>query len=138
MITARIVITALAGLTLVLLAACRPSVASDPASTAPATVQFIVPVAGSLANLPMYIARTQGFWKKQNITMELVAARGGGPDLAAVAAGEVQFDVSAGTYVGVASGAPIIAVMNVNKRSIANVVIRKELADQLGVSMGVA
>lgn len=82
------------------------------------------PVA-SFSFLPLDYAKAAGYFKDEGYEVQQVATRGAGPDLAALASGDVQLNASPGTtQVGaIRAGRDIINVYNYYNRNLFDVVI---------------
>ena len=80
--------------------------------------------------------RANGYFTDENLAVEVISTRGGGPDIKANLAGRVEFSIAAGTYQinAVKAGGKLIAVMSVLKRSIVNSAIRKDVAQRVGIT----
>jgi len=93
------------------------------------------PVA-SFSFLPLDYAKAAGYFEKEGLDVQQVATRGSGPDFAALASGEVQFNATPGTVqVGaIRAGRNIINVYNYYNRNLFDVVISKAAAKKAGVS----
>ncbi len=90
----------------------------------------------SLAFVSNYVARANGYFTDEDLAVEVISTRGGGPDIKANLAGKADFSVAAGTYQinAVKAGGRLIAVMSVLNRSIVNSAIRKDVAKRLGIT----
>ncbi|MFQ5960623.1 MAG: ABC transporter substrate-binding protein [Candidatus Methylomirabilales bacterium] len=90
----------------------------------------------SLAFVANYVARANGYFTDENLAVEVISTRGGGPDIKANLAGRVEFSIAAGTYQinAVKAGGKLVAVMSCLKRSIVNSAIRKDVAERLGIT----
>jgi NitT/TauT family transport system substrate-binding protein len=90
----------------------------------------------SLAFIANYVARANGYFTDEELAVEVISTRGGGPDIKANLAGKVEFSIAAGTYQinAVKAGGKLIAVMSCLKRSIVNSAIRKDVAERLGIT----
>lgn len=90
----------------------------------------------SLAFIANYVARANGYFVDEDLAVEVISTRGGGPDIKANLAGKVEFSIAAGTYQinAVKAGGKLIAVMSCLKRSIVNSAIRKDVAERLGIT----
>ena len=108
-----------------------------PASRLEAVEKVIITQAvESLAFVANYVARANGYFVDENLAVEVISTRGGGPDIKANLAGRVEFSIAAGTYQinAVKAGGKLIAVMSVLKRSIVNSAIRKDVAKRIGIT----
>ena len=90
----------------------------------------------SLAFVGNYVARANGYFADEDLAVEVISTRGGGPDIKANLAGKAEFSVAAGTYQinAVKAGGRLIAVMSCLNRSIVNSAIRKDVAKRLGIT----
>ncbi len=89
----------------------------------------------SFSFLPLYYAKNAGFYKDEGLDVQQIATRGGGPDLVALISGDVQFNVSAGTYqVGaIRQKRKIKIVYNYYNRNLIQIVLSKKVAESSGV-----
>ncbi|MBW3605415.1 MAG: ABC transporter substrate-binding protein [Actinobacteria bacterium] len=90
----------------------------------------------SLAFLPVYVARAQGFYEERGLNVEQIVTQGGGPDLQALLAGDAEFNAGAGTYQinALREGQDVQNVYNYMNRSIINIVMSQQAADEAGVT----
>ncbi|MFQ5898755.1 MAG: ABC transporter substrate-binding protein [Candidatus Methylomirabilia bacterium] len=100
------------------------------------TKVIITQAVESLAFVANYVARANGYFADEDLAVEVISTRGGGPDIKANLAGRVEFSIAAGTYQinAVKAGGELIAVMSALKRSIVNSAIRKDVAERLGIT----
>ncbi len=103
---------------------------------APETVKVIVPIAGSLVNLSLFVADQNKFFANNGLIIDLSAASGGGPDIQALIAGDMDFDIatSGSAITAVQQGQTVFSVMAVNTKPVGNIVMRKDVAAQKGVT----
>jgi NitT/TauT family transport system substrate-binding protein len=92
------------------------------------------PVA-SFSFLPLDYAKSAGFFQAEGYDVQQVATRGGGPDIAALVSGDVQFNAGPATQqVGaLRAGRDIVNVYNFYNRSLLDVVISAAAAKRIGV-----
>lgn len=102
----------------------------------PTTKVKITQAVASFAFLPIDVAERMGFFAAEGLEVEQIATRGGGPDLAALLAGEVDFNAAAGTYQvsAVRQARDLVNVCNFYKRNIIQVTMRKDVAERLGIT----
>jgi NitT/TauT family transport system substrate-binding protein len=135
-------------LALALVAGCsaQPTAAPEPAAqpaaqpAAPASkpvvsVKISQPV-DSLSQLPVYVARGLGYFGEEGLAVDQIATQGGGPDQAALLAGDVQFNVAPDTYHIdlLRQGKKTLGVFNYQNQSIITMAMRKDVAEQLGIT----
>jgi len=89
----------------------------------------------SFSFLPLYYAKHAKFYEAEGLDVQQIATRGGGPDLVALVSGDVQFNVSAGTYqVGaIRQKRDIKIVYNYYNRNLIQIVLSKKVAEKSGV-----
>ena len=89
----------------------------------------------SFTFLPADYARLKGHFAEEGLDVQQIATRGGGPDLAALLSGDVQFNFGVGPYQisAVEAGRPIVNVLNMERRNLIGVVISKAAAEKSGV-----
>jgi NitT/TauT family transport system substrate-binding protein len=140
-----------AGATVLLLAACAPAAPGAPQSTAPAAkpgeskaaapreakkLRVTQSVADSVAFIPIYVARYFNYFGDEGLAADVITTAGGGPDVAALVAGEAQF-TAAGPNNQLAlwqEGKKTLSVASFGDRLTINLVMSKELADQKGIT----
>jgi ABC-type nitrate/sulfonate/bicarbonate transport system substrate-binding protein len=93
------------------------------------------PVA-SFSFLPLDYAKAAGYFQAEGFDVQQVATRGGGPDIAALVSGDVQFNAGPATQqVGaLRAGRDIINVYSFYSRSLLDVVISPAAAKRIGVA----
>jgi NitT/TauT family transport system substrate-binding protein len=93
------------------------------------------PVA-SFSFLPIDYAKAVGYFSAAGFDVQQVATRGGGPDIAALVSGDVQFNAGPATQqVGaLRAGRDIVNVYNFYSRSLLDVVISTAAAKRVGVA----
>jgi NitT/TauT family transport system substrate-binding protein len=92
----RLMVAALAGALLLLAPACAPPTA-DEGDTGGAVVRLVLPHPTNFTvGLPYYVARDQGFFQKQGITVTPTFTSGGGSNVQAVIAGSADIGVETG------------------------------------------
>ena len=89
----------------------------------------------SFTFLPADYARVKGYFAAEGLDVQQIATRGGGPDLAALLSGDVEFNFGVGPYqIGAAQAdRPIVNVLNMLSRNLIGVVISKAAAEKSGV-----
>src|SRR5215208_1438076 len=74
--------------------AAAPAAQPPAAQSAPAALtklRVTQSVADSVAFIPIYVARYFNFFGDENLAVDVITTAGGGPDVAALIAGEAQF-----------------------------------------------
>lgn len=108
-------------------------------AAAPAHAQLkdikITQAVASFAFLPISYAKAAGFYEAEGLDVTQIKTRGGGPDLVALMAGDVQFNANAGTYqIGaIKKKRKLINVYNFYRRNLISVVISAAKQKALGV-----
>jgi ABC-type nitrate/sulfonate/bicarbonate transport system substrate-binding protein len=84
----------------------------------------------------MYVARGNGYFADEGIDLEVVTFSGGGPDVQALIAGDVDFDATAATFLISAyqEGTPLLGVASILNRAIVNAVMHKDVAQARGIT----
>lgn len=120
----------LLGLIVVGALALSPALAQDKR-----TVRVTQAVA-SMTFLPADYARVAGYFADEGLEVEQISTRGGGPDMAALLSGDVDFNFGVGPYVigAVDADRPLVTVLNMLNRNLIGVVISTEAAEKSGVS----
>ncbi len=112
------------------------ALAFAPAATQPSLKKIRVTQAvASFTFLPADYARVKGYFAAEGLDVQQIATRGGGPDLAALLSGDVEFNFGVGPYqIGAAQAdRPIVNVLNMLSRNLIGVVISKAAAEKSGV-----
>jgi len=111
------------------------------AFTVPASAQDLEQVrvtqaVASLSFLPGDYARAKGLFADEGLEVQQIATRGGGPDMAALLSGDVEFNFGVGPYqIGAAQRERgLVNVLNMLDRSLIGIVISTEAAEASGVS----
>lgn len=139
----------LVALSLLLAAACAPQAPAAPAAPAaakppaegkaPAGLQKLrvtQSTADSVSFIPIYVARYHNFFGDEGLAVDVVTTGGGGPDVAALIAGEAQF-TAAGPINQLAllqEGQRTLSVAGFGDTLIANLVMNKDVHQQKGLS----
>ncbi|MFZ5817339.1 MAG: ABC transporter substrate-binding protein [Bacillota bacterium] len=105
------------------------------ASAAPIKVKVSQPV-DSLLQMELYVARGKGYFKEQGLEVEQISTNGGGPDTAALLAGEVQFNVASDTYhIDLQrQGKKTLGVFNYQNKNVVTWAIHKDAAAKIGIT----
>lgn len=90
----------------------------------------------SLIFLPTYVARAKGFFAEEGLEVEQISTGGGGPEVQALIAGEVEFAVAGATYhlSAMQQGKKLLGVVNVGNKMGINFAIHKEVAKERGIT----
>ena len=115
---------------------CWLTVLPQPAeSQAPQKVKLLMP-AVALSMTPVYLAKSKGFFQEEGIDIETAATAGGGLDLRALIAGEVDFVFTPGDNVILAyqEGKRLTMVMTGLHRVVINWAIHKDVAKAKGIT----
>jgi NitT/TauT family transport system substrate-binding protein len=80
-------------------------------------------------------ARLAGYFKDEGLDVEQIATRGGGPDMAALISGDVDFNLGVGVYEinAAEAGRKLVNVFNIERRIMLGVVLSKAAAAKSGV-----
>jgi NitT/TauT family transport system substrate-binding protein len=93
-------------------------------------------VADSVAFIPIYVARYFNYFSDENLAVDVITTAGGGPDVAALVAGEAQF-TAAGPINQLAlwqEGKKTLSVASFGDRLTVNLVMHKDVYAQKGLS----
>lgn len=90
----------------------------------------------ALAFLPIYVARANGYFNDEGVTLELIIVQGGGPDLQALIAESVDFDATStgGLLRAFGGGIELLGIHNVVGKCIIDLIIRRETAKRLDIT----
>jgi len=96
----------------------------------------ITQAVASFAFLPVDVAKRAGFFAREGLDVEQIETRGGGPDLAALLSGDVEFNAAAGTYQfkAIKQKRQLLNVCNFYHRNLIQVAMRKATADRLRIT----
>jgi NitT/TauT family transport system substrate-binding protein len=118
----------------------KPAVGQGaPAQSAPAALtklRVTQSVADSVAFIPIYVARYFNFFGDENLAVDVITTAGGGPDVAALIAGEAQF-TAAGPINQLAlwqEGKKTLSVASFGDRLTVNLVMHKDVYAQKGLT----
>ncbi len=102
---------------------------------APRKVKMTIPVV-ALSMTPVYLAQAKGFFTGEGLDVAVTSTGGGGPDIRALIAGEVDFSFTTGDNVILAyqEGKPLVMVVSALNRLFINWAIHKEAAKAKGIS----
>lgn len=107
-----------------------------PASAqAPRKVKMTIPVVAH-SMTPVYIAQHKGFFADEKLDLDITSTGGGGPDIRALIAGDVDFSFTTGDNVILAhqEGKKLLMVMSALHRVFINWAMHKEAAKAKGVT----
>ncbi len=90
----------------------------------------------ALSMSPVYLAKTRGYFAEEGLDVEMIATRGGGPDIQALIAGEADFTFTPGDNVILAyqEGKRLVMVMSGLHRLIINWAMHKDVAKAKGIA----
>ena len=99
-------------------------------------IRVTIPVIG-MNFLPLFVAADKGLFAKEGMDVEIISTSGDGPDVDALIAGSVQFTISTPNRLltSYEQGKPLLAIMNMANRNAIDCVMRKDIADKLGISV---
>jgi NitT/TauT family transport system substrate-binding protein len=111
-----------------------PAPAASAAAPSPIKIKFSQPL-DALSLISMYVARGNGYFVDEGIDLEVITFSGGGPDVQALIAGDVEFDATAATFLISAyqEGTPLVGVASILNRAIVNAVMHKDVAQARGI-----
>jgi NitT/TauT family transport system substrate-binding protein len=89
----------------------------------------------SVGYLSLYVARANGYFSDEGITLELIIVQGGA-DIAAIISGSVDFSATStgGLLRAFAGGTELLGVYNILGKCIYDLAIRKDTAKRLGIT----
>lgn len=90
----------------------------------------------SFSFLPADYAQDAGYFKQEGIDVQQIATRGGGPDMAALVSGDVNFNLGVGVYEinALLANRTLVNVLNMEKRPAISVVLSKAAAAKTGLA----
>ena len=102
---------------------------------APRKVKMTIPVVAH-SMTPVYIAQSKGFFADEKIELDITSTGGGGPDIRALIAGDVDFSFTTGDNVILAhqEGKKLLMVMSGLNKVFINWAMHKESAKAKGVT----
>jgi NitT/TauT family transport system substrate-binding protein len=107
------------------------------AASAPAVrkVKMTIPVVAH-SMTPVYIAQSKGFFADEKLELDITSTGGGGPDIRALIAGDVEFSFTTGDNVILAhqEGKTLVMVMSGLNKVFINWAMHKEAAKAKGVT----
>ncbi len=101
----------------------------------PRKVKLTMPVVAH-SMTPVYLAQAKGYFAEEGLDVEVTTTGGGGPDIRALIAGEVDFSFTTGDQVIIAyqEGKPLVMVMNGVQKVFLNWAMHKEVAKAKGIT----
>lgn len=90
----------------------------------------------ALQFMVLYVARANGYLAEEGYEAEVTITAGGGPEVQALIAREVDFSATGApiNFFSAERGKPVVAVHSLLSRSILNVVMRKDVAQARGIA----
>lgn len=119
----------------VLLALFAGLVCAPCQAQAPRKVKMTLPVV-ALTTAPVYIAEAKGFFAQEGLSVDLNMTGGGGPDIKALIAGDVDFTYTASDQVILPwqEGKRLVIVMAAVPRAVINWAMHKDVAQAKGIT----
>ncbi|HEY7318589.1 MAG TPA: ABC transporter substrate-binding protein [Candidatus Binatia bacterium] len=110
-------------------------VPADLRGQTPRKVKLTIPVI-ALSMTPVYLAQAKNFFTEEGLDVDVTSTGGGGPDIRALIAGEVDFSFTTGDNVILAyqEGKPLVMVASALNRLFINWAIHKEAAKAKGIT----
>jgi NitT/TauT family transport system substrate-binding protein len=107
----------------------------DAQAQAPRKIKLTIPVI-ALSMTPVYLAQAKGFFTEEGLDVEIIPTSGGGPDIRALIAGEVDFSFTTGDNVILAhqEGKPLFMVMSALNKLFINWAMHRETAKAKGIT----
>ena len=109
---------------------------STPAhAQAPRKVKMTLPVV-ALTTAPVYLAEAKGYFAQEGLSVDLTVTGGGGPDIKALIAGDVDFTFTASDQVILPwqEGKGMVMVMGVIPRALISSAMHKDVAQAKGIT----
>jgi NitT/TauT family transport system substrate-binding protein len=105
------------------------------AGEAPRKIKMTIPVV-ALSMTPVYLSQAKGFFAEEGLDVEVIPTAGGGPDIRALIAGEVDFSFTTGDNVILAhqEGKPLVMVMSGLNKLFINWAMHKDAAKAKGIT----
>lgn len=112
-----------------------PWLALSASAQAPRKVKMTIPVVAH-SMTPVYVAQTRGFFSDEKLEIDITSTGGGGPDIRALIAGDVEFSFTTGDNVILANqeGKRLLMVMSGLNKVFINWAMHKETAKAKGVT----
>src|SRR5690348_978415 len=110
-------------------------VSMDVHAQAPRKVKMTLPVV-ALTTAPVYLAEAKGYFAQEGLSVDLTVTGGGGPDIKALIAGDVDFTYTASDQVILPwqEGKNLKIVMGAIPRALINWAMHKDVAQAKGVT----
>jgi ABC-type nitrate/sulfonate/bicarbonate transport system substrate-binding protein len=114
---------------------CSGWLALPAGAQAPRKVKMTIPVVAH-SMTPVYIAQSKGFFAEEKLELDITSTGGGGPDIRALIAGDVEFSFTTGDNVILAhqEGKRLLMVMSGLNKVFINWAMHKESAKTKGVT----
>ena len=120
---------------LILLAIVILLISTASHAQAPRKVKMTLPVV-ALTTAPVYLAETKGYFAQEGLTVDITVTGGGGPDIKALIAGDVDFTYTASDQVILPwqEGRRLTMIMGVIPRALINWAMHKDVAQAKGIT----
>jgi NitT/TauT family transport system substrate-binding protein len=108
---------------------------SEAGAQAPRKVKMTIPVVAH-SMTPVYLAQSKGFFKEEGLDVDITSTGGGGPDIRALIAGDVDFSFTTGDNVILANqeGKKLLMVASGLNKLFINWAIHKDSAKTKGIT----
>lgn len=108
---------------------------SPAAAQAPKKVKMTIPVVAH-SMTPVYLAQSKGFFADERLDLDITSTGGGGPDIRALIAGDVDFSFTTGDNVILAQqeGKRLVMVMSGLNKVFINWAMHKDAAKTKGIT----
>ncbi|HEY7165900.1 MAG TPA: ABC transporter substrate-binding protein [Candidatus Binatia bacterium] len=108
---------------------------SPAAAQAPKKVKMTIPVVAH-SMTPVYVAQSKGFFADEKLDLDITSTSGGGPDIRALIAGDVDFSFTTGDNVILAQqeGKRLVMVMSGLNKVFINWAMHKDAAKSKGIT----
>lgn len=119
----------------IVISCCLAWCAAPASAQAPRKVKMTIPVVAH-SMTPVYVAQSRGFFSDEKLDLDITSTSGGGPDIRALIAGDVEFSFTTGDNVILAhqEGKRLLMVMSGLNKVFINWAMHREAAKAKSVS----